>query len=181
MNDIIFLRIFSLAHQSNFLDWLIVFSAETFGYIMVVVAFIYLFFQIDGVFDYHTPFLQLKNKFKEISLVFFTSIFAWGLSGILKHFIISPRPFLYFENLKPLFLHGGFESFPSGHAMFFSALAMSLYFIHKRVGIIFIFVALIVGFARIAAGVHFPIDIFTGYILGSTIALVFNLIFRKNK
>lgn len=181
MNDIIFLKIFSLAHQSLFLDWLIVFSAETFGYIMIVVAFIYLFFHIDGVFDYHTPFLQLKNKFKEISFVFFTSIFAWGLSGILKHFIISPRPFLYFENLKPLFLHGGFESFPSGHAMFFSALAMSLYFIHKRIGTIYIVVALIIGLSRVAAGIHFPIDILFGYIFGIILAFIFKLIFRKNK
>lgn len=179
MNDIIFLKIFSLAHQSNFLDWLIIFSAETFGYIMVMVAFIYLLSHTDGVFDYRTPFLQWKNKFKEIFLVFFTSIFAWGLAEILKNFIITPRPFLYFENLKPLFVHGGMESLPSGHAIFFSALAMSLYFIHKRIGIIFIFVALIVGLARIASGVHFPIDIFVGYIIGSSIALIFNLIFRK--
>lgn len=180
MNDIIFLKIFSLAHQSIFLDWLIVFSAETFGYIMVVVAFIYLLFHTDGVFDYHTPFLQWRNKFKEIFFVFFTSVFAWGLAGVLKHFIFSPRPFLYFENLKPLFVHGGFDSFPSGHAMFFSALAMSLYFIHKRIGTIFIFVALIIGLARIASGVHFPLDIFVGFILGSSIALIFKLIFRKN-
>jgi len=181
MNNIIFLKIFSLAHQSPFLDWLIVFCAETFGYIMVVVAFIYLLIHIDGVFNYKQPFLQLINKFKELFLVFFTSIFAWILAEILKHFIVSPRPFLYFQNLTPLFVQGGMDSFPSGHAMFFSALAMSLYFIHKRLGIIFIFVALIVGFARIASGVHFPIDVFTGYILGSVIALIFNLIFRKKE
>ncbi|NVN97384.1 phosphatase PAP2 family protein [Candidatus Nomurabacteria bacterium] len=179
MNNIIFLKIFSLAHQSSFLDSLIVFCAETFGYLMIAVAFIYLLFHMDGVFDYRKPFLQWRNKFKEIFLVFFTSVFAWGLAEVLKNFIISPRPFLYFQNLKPLFVHGGMDSFPSGHAMFFSALAMSLYFIHRRIGIIFIFVALIVGFARIASGVHFPIDIFIGYILGSVIALIFNLIFRK--
>lgn len=180
MNDFIFLKIFSLAHQSAFLDWLIYFSAETFGYIMVFVAFIYLLTHTDGVFNYRRPFLQWKNKFKEIFLVFFTSISAWVLATILKSLIVAPRPFIYFENLKPLFVHGGMDSFPSGHATFFSALAMSLYFIHKRIGIIFIFVALIVGFARIASGVHFPLDIFTGYILGSTIALILSLIFRKN-
>ena len=179
MNDIIFLKIFSLAHQSVFFDWLIVFFAETFGYIMVVVAFIYLLYHTDGVFNYRKPFLQWRNKFKEIFLVFFSSVFAWVLAEILKHFIVSPRPFLYFQNLTPLFVHGGMDSFPSGHAMFFSALAMSLYFIHKRIGILFIFVALVVGLARIASGIHFPIDIFTGYILGSVIALIFNLIFRK--
>ncbi len=181
INNIIFLKIFSLAHQSPFLDWLIVFSAETFGYIMIVVAFIYLLFHTDGVFDYKNPFLQLKNKFREIFFVFFTSLFAWGLEAVMKHLISSPRPFLYYQNLTPLFVHGGMDSFPSGHAMFFSALAVSLYFVHRRIGILYIFVALIVGLARIAAGIHFPVDILAGYLVGSIIALIMNLIFVKIK
>jgi undecaprenyl-diphosphatase len=79
----------------------------------------------------------------------------------------------------PLFLHGGMDSFPSGHAMFFGALAMSLFFVHKRMGYLYFVVALIVGLARIAAGVHFPVDIFVSYILGIIIAYIFKLIFGK--
>ena len=72
------------------------------------------------------------------------------------------------------------DSFPSGHAMFFGALAMSLYFVQKRIGYMYFVVALIVGLARVASGVHFPIDIFVGYILGILIAIIFKLILRKN-
>ncbi|MFA6515337.1 MAG: phosphatase PAP2 family protein [Candidatus Paceibacterota bacterium] len=179
MNTYLFYLIYSLAHQSVTLDWLIVFSANTFGYIMVFIAFIFLFFHTDGVFDYRTPFLQFKNKIKEIVLVFSSSLFAWIIVTIVKFFILSPRPFIFFENVKPLFLYGGMDSFPSGHAMFFGALAMSLYFIHKRMGYLFFVVALIVGIARIASGVHFPIDILVGYILGIIIAYIFKLIFYK--
>ena len=146
---------------------------------MVAVAVIYLFFHIDGVFDYRKPFLQLNNKIREIFYVFFSSVSAWILAEILKHFIVTPRPFIYFQNLTPLFVHGGMDSFPSGHAMFFSALAVSLYLVHKRLGIVYILVALIVGLARIASGVHFPIDILCGYILGTFIAIFFKLIFKK--
>jgi len=175
MNHIIFFNLYSLAHQSVFLDWLIIFSANTFGYIMVFLAIVFLIFHTDGVFDYHAPFLQFKNKLKEISFVFITSISAWIIATIIKSFIFSPRPFMVFENVKPLFVHGGMESFPSGHAMFFSALALSLFFVHKRIGYLFFIVALIVGLARVASGVHFPIDILFGYILGIIIALIFNL------
>lgn len=179
MNDTIFFYLYSFAHQSFYLDWLIVFCSDNFGYIMVCLAVIFLVFHTDGVFDYRTPFLQFKNKFKEVSFVLVTSVSAWVIEGVLKLLIVSPRPFLVFENVKPLFLHGGMDSFPSGHAMFFSALAVSLYFIHKRIGVLFFVVALIVGLARIAAGIHFPIDILFGYIFGIIVALIFRLIFRK--
>jgi len=180
MNNKIFFDLYNLAHQSINLDWLIVFSANNFGYIMVFIAFIFLIFHTDGVFDYRAPFLQLKNKIKEIILVFSSAVSAYIFEYILKLLMPSPRPFLYFENVKPLFLHGGMDSFPSGHAMFFGALAMSLYFVHKRIGYMYFAVALIVGVARVAAGVHFPIDILVGYILGVIVACIFKLILKKN-
>ena len=179
MNDYLFFSLYSLAHRSSFLDWLIVFSANNFGYIMILLAVIFLIFHTDEIFDYRTPFLQFKNKFKEIFLVFSSSIIAWVIATILKAIISTPRPFIVFENIKPLFLHGGLDSFPSGHAMFFGALAMSLYFVHKRIGTFYIIIALIVGLARIIAGIHFPVDIFFGYIFGIIIAIIFNLIFKK--
>jgi undecaprenyl-diphosphatase len=181
MNNQIFFNLYNLAHQSVFLDWLIVFSASLFGLIMVFLAIIFLFFHTDGKFDYRQPFLQLKNKTKEIAQVFFSGIFAYILANVIKHFIISPRPFILFENIKPLFLHGAMDSFPSGHATFFSALAVSLFLKHRRIGIYYIFVALIVSLARVIVGIHFPIDILTGFILGIIIALFFNLIFNFKK
>lgn len=178
MNHSIFIYLNNLSHQSVFLDWLIVFCADNFGYMMIFIAMVFLIFHTDGVFDYRAPLLQFKNKFKEVTFVFSTSFFAWIVANIVKNFIISPRPFIFFENIKPLFVHGGMDSFPSGHAMFFGTLAMSLYFIHKRMGILYIFVALIIGGARIAAGVHFPVDIAFGYIFGVIIALISKRIFK---
>jgi len=179
MNYYLFFSLYSLAHRSDFLDWLIIFCADNFGYIMVFIAFIFLVFHTDGVFDYRAPFLQIKNKIKELFFVFSAGISAYIFVSILKSFIFSPRPFLLFEEVRPLFLHGGVDSFPSGHAVFFSALAMSLFFVHKRVGILYFVVALIVGLARITSGVHFPLDILVGYILGISIAILFRFIFKK--
>ena len=181
INLYMFNLIFSLAHRSNFLDWLIVFCANDFGYIMIFLAVIYLVFYADGAFDYHMPLLQAKKKAKDIILVFSSAVIAYIGEYFLKSLMPSPRPFLYFENIKPLFLHGGMDSFPSGHAMFFGALAMSLYFVNKKMGYLYFVVALIVGLARVASGIHFPVDIFFGYIFGIIIAVIFEFIVNKNK
>ncbi len=179
MNHDIFFSLYNLAHQSIFTDWVIVFSTSLFGKMMIVLAIIFLVFHTDGVFDYKKPFLQLKNKILEMTLVLFSILIPWGISAVIKYVVASPRPFLVFEEIKPLFLHGGFDSFPSGHATFFSALAVSLFLRHKRIGIIYIVVALIVSLARVASGVHFPIDILAGWIIGSTGAFVLYKIFNK--
>jgi len=100
MNDTIFFSLYSLAHQSTFLDWLIIFCANSFGYIMVFVAFLYLIFHEDGVFNYRVPFLQFKNKSKEVLLVFSASMSAWILATVAKSFIFAPRPFMLFENVR---------------------------------------------------------------------------------
>jgi undecaprenyl-diphosphatase len=181
MNQIIFIYLHNLANQSFFLDWLIIFSSNLFGMIMLGFAIIFLFFHRDGVFDYRQPFLQLKNKIKEISLVFLSGVVAWAVSAIIKYIVMASRPFIVYENLKPLFLHGALDSFPSGHATFFMALAVSLFLKHRRFGAYYIIVALIVSLARVIAGIHFPIDILFGWILGALIAFIFGYIFQKKK
>jgi hypothetical protein len=99
MNNKIFFDLYSLAHQSVTLDWLIVFCANNFGYAMVFLAFVFLFLHTDGVFDYKAPFLQFKNKIKEIALVFSSAIAAYIFEYILKTLMPAPRPFIYFHNI----------------------------------------------------------------------------------
>jgi membrane-associated phospholipid phosphatase len=50
------------------------------------------------------------------------------------------------------------------------ALAVSIFFSHKKMGYVFIALAFVIGFARIAGGVHFPVDILGGFILGALVA-----------
>lgn len=180
MNNTIFIQIHSLAYQSKVLDWLILFFANPFIYISILVAIIFLVFYTDGRFDKRNLSLKYNTRIrlKNLYFVFSSSVVAWIITDVLKSMIAHPRPFIVFENLKPLFLHGGMDSFPSGHATFFGALSVSLYLINKKVGMYFMLGALLVGFSRIAGGVHFPVDILFGYIIGISVALIFSLIFR---
>ena len=181
MNTTIFFSLYDLAHQSKVLDWLIVFSANNFGYIMVFLALVYIFFYENSIFKSKISRQDIKDRIKKTIKVFSAPLAGWVFAEVIKSLIHSPRPFLYFQNVKPLFLHGGFDSFPSGHSFFFAALATSLYFENKRMGLAYVVVALIVGLARIASGVHFPVDVFFGYVFGFLIALIFKAIFNKIK
>ena len=163
MNTTIFFFFYNLAHQSKILDDLIIFFALYFPYVVVVLAAIFLLF---------------LHKKKEILLVFFSGALAWILAYVLKFFFHTLRPFDVFSTVRSLIPESGF-SFPSGHATFFMALAVSIFFYHKKAGYVFMFFALLIGLARIIAGVHFPIDILGGFVLGGLISCLVAF-FRKN-
>lgn len=168
MNNTIFYFFYNLAHKSDFFDRLVIFTANTLSYFVVVLAVIFLLFHHE-VLPSQNPLKEFVKRWRKIILVFFSSGLAWVLAKILKILIHTPRPPEALTNIYPLFTENGF-AFPSGHATFFMALAISIFLSHKKAGYVFIVFALLIGFARIGAGVHFPVDILGGFILGSGVA-----------
>lgn len=168
MNYTIFFFFYSFAHQSQILDDVIIFFAVYFPYVVIILAGLFLLFHHE-IFGAAEPFRVFMQKKKEILLVFFTGIVAYLIADILKIFIHTLRPFDAFSNVHALISETGY-SFPSGHATFFMALAFSLFFAHKKAGYVFMFFALLIGIARIIAGVHFPIDILGGFVLGGIVS-----------
>lgn len=107
---------------------------------------------------------------------------AWLISAGMKAFFAISRPFIEFPDIIPLFLHGGNDSFPSGHATLFAALGVAIYLHHRKVGAVFIFLAFCIAVARVIAGVHFPVDIVVGWALGSiTSYLVYRYLRQHHK
>ncbi|MEK7128261.1 MAG: phosphatase PAP2 family protein [Patescibacteria group bacterium] len=163
MDNQIFFFFYNLAHQSQIFDGIVSFFAVYFIYIVIISALLYLFFYY--------------NK-KEFIFLCVSLGLAWVFAKILKILFHTQRPFEMFSQVQSLFSETGY-AFPSGHTMVASAIAFSIFFTHKKVGYIFIFFALLIGLARIIAGVHFPIDILGGFVLGLAAgALV--AYFRKN-
>jgi membrane-associated phospholipid phosphatase len=172
MNNQIFFFLYNLAHQSKIFDDIVIFFAVYFPYIVIILAGLFLLFNHE-VFKAENPFQVFLQKKKEILMVFFIGIIAYLADTIIKIIIHTQRPFDLFPQIRPLFSESWY-SFPSGHATFFMALAFSLFFLHKKAGYIFMFFALLIGIARIIAGVHFPIDILGGFCLGFLVAYLFN-------
>jgi len=160
MNETIFNAINSIAFRSEFLDSAIIFFADKFGLILLFGLVYYLFTHKDR-----------KKGVRDVIVVITAGLLAWALAHVLKAVFVSPRPFLVLDSVNQLIEHGDHDSFPSGHASFFSTLAISFYFYHKRLALIYIIGALIIGFARVAAGIHWPGDILGGYILGGAVAI----------
>jgi undecaprenyl-diphosphatase len=120
-----------------------------------------------------------------IALVLCTLYRRWGVLGLtivavaladvtatgLKGLFDRPRPPLRYPNQDPLVAVPDTASFPSGHAATSFAGATILAFAFPRVAPLFYVLASAVGFSRVYLGVHYPLDIVGGAVLGTLIAL----------
>ncbi|OGJ04115.1 hypothetical protein A3G06_01325 [Candidatus Nomurabacteria bacterium RIFCSPLOWO2_12_FULL_46_14] len=155
MNREIFYFFYNLANRSPFFDQTIVFFAVYFPFIAATLAAV--------LFGFY------YKKRRELIFIFLAAGLAWLIAYFLKDFIASGRPFVSLADISSLFLKESY-AFPSGHAAFFGALAVAIFLNHRQAGYVFIIFALLIGAARIAAGVHFPIDILGGFVLGALVA-----------
>ncbi len=168
MNESIFHAFNSLAGQNYAIDQLIIFLSSWFGYLLIAGLFIFLIFHKDK-----------KEGLRDLFVVLVSAITAYALVKIAKEFLPSPRPFEVLTHANILYEHGGGDSFPSGHATFYSALAAALYFYHKKIAIWYAIGALLIGLSRIAVGIHWPVDILAGYILGGIIGGGVYFVYKK--
>jgi len=158
-NETIFYFFNNLAGQNLNFDSLVLFIAEPFGIILIFGLLFFLFAH------------EHKGQgIRHIAVVLSAAVAAWIISKIIKYLYFSPRPFVALDGINVLFEHGGNDSMPSGHATFFSALSVAVFFYHRILGLLYILGAILIGLSRIVAGVHWPLDILAGYILGGCIA-----------
>lgn len=105
-------------------------------------------------------------------------VIAWSFSQLVKWLHHTPRPF-EINGHTPLTLFANSDgSFPSGHTALAFALATSVLLHHRRLGLIFITAALLVGAGRVLSNVHYPIDIIAGAAIGITTALLLHQFHR---
>ncbi|RJQ35967.1 phosphatase PAP2 family protein [Candidatus Parcubacteria bacterium] len=88
------------------------------------------------------------------------------VAGAIRYFYDRPRPFEVVDNARQLIDHAIGASFPSGHAVFFFALAAGIWPYYKKTSAAFFGAAMLVSIGRIMGGVHWPSDIIAGAILG---------------
>jgi len=101
-------------------------------------------------------------------------IFTDTIIGILKVLINEPRPFITLDSVNLLVNESDPYSFPSGHTGNIFALATALGFSWKfniknksiKLAWLLIPLAFIIGFSRIYVGVHYPLDVLVGLIIG---------------
>ncbi len=121
--------------------------------------------------------LFYKKKMFGFSLLFLAGMGAWFLARILKMIFHTARPFVDMA-ITPLAYESS-SGFPSEHMAVFTGLAVVSYFLNKKLGIILGVIAMLIGLSRIVIGVHYPIDIIGGAIVGGIVGYLFIKLFKK--
>lgn len=185
MSISLFITINSWAGQSQWLDRFMVFSAEWLGYFLVLLLltpWLATFFIKNNWLSSLARSVLLKwSYYKEMLVVAFGSavISRFLFVNIIRYFYYDPRPFLVLPDIHQLIDHETTSSFPSGHASFYFALAAGVYLYNKKAGWWYLASAGLIGFARIFIGVHWPLDILVGAILGVITAVIIKHLKQK--
>ena len=148
---------FVVLHRIGWLDWLFVGLSRigTLGLVWVAIAaLVALLLRRPGVF------------FLTVSAVAFADL----LSFALKFVVDVDRPPLRYASPEPIVRLPTDHSFPSGHtATSFAAALVLARAVPQRAWLFYVLAAAI-GFSRIYVGVHYPLDVLGGALLGLLVA-----------
>jgi len=106
-----------------------------------------------------------KNLRRIFWLVFAVILARFSIAELIHLLWPRPRPFVE-NSVQVLINHAPTPSFPSGHASACFALSYIVYHYNKKAGIIFFIASFLVSIARVFVGVHWPLDIIGGAIVG---------------
>lgn len=117
-------------------------------------------------------FFILRKK-EVTSHAVFAVVTVFIVSVLLKELYLVPRPFTHpgvasYAGLARL------SSFPSLHAALAFGLATTVALHQRRFGIFLLVIAAMISVGRVAAYVHYPIDIAFGILIGVLVGLFFD-------
>jgi len=156
LNARLFLLINNISHHSRVLDAIMIFFAR-YAPFLLIGFLIYLWFLTREMGRRMAVRAAVSGAL---------SIGAARVIGLL-HYQAIPSV-LGFG--RPLILHAANNSFPSDHASFSFGLAMSLLFSGSGLWPQAMAIAILIAFARVFVGVHFPLDVAVGAAVGALAA-----------
>jgi undecaprenyl-diphosphatase len=102
---------------------------------------------------------------------------ADGVVSLCNLFLFRSRPFNEIP-VQVLINKPWDSSFPSNAATVFFALAFAVWLSKPRTGAVLLALVTVLGLGRVYVGMHYPLDILGGAIIGCTCALAVRMVFR---
>jgi undecaprenyl-diphosphatase len=151
------------------LDVAAIFFAEYLPYLLAAGFLVLVFYQPGA-----------RRKFYLFAEGALAVILARGIvTEAIRFFYNVPRPFALL-GFSPLISESG-ASFPSGHMAWFFALALIMWFTNRKWGIWYFVLSAVMGVARIYAGIHWPLDILGGIVVGLASGWFIHWLFRGTR
>ncbi len=113
-----------------------------------------------------------KIKKEQVLHALFASLTAWIIALLIKYLFPTVRPFVVNGAEVQVLFTPKDGAFPSVHTALAFALATTIFIHDKKVGSVFLILAIFIGIARVLANVHYPVDIVGGAFLGILTAAV---------
>ncbi|MEX2006632.1 MAG: phosphatase PAP2 family protein [Candidatus Saccharimonadales bacterium] len=115
-------------------------------------------------------------KDKKIRRQFTLTLLVAGLTSylaaqLIKAQVASPRPYIS-EGTTPLFYPSNDYGFPSDHTLLAAFLAFCILPYRRRLGAVLAVAAILIGWVRVASGVHYFVDVVAGFVLAGTVCWV---------
>lgn len=116
---------------------------------------------------------------------FAAALLAWVIAQMLKSVLPSVRPFVVNVELPLTYTLHFDNAFPSSHTAIAFGLATTLWLHNRKLGIVYLAMAVLIAVGRVFANVHYVLDVVIGGMIGTMVAVIidklhlFRLLKRK--
>ncbi len=148
------------------MNTLIVLTAK-YLYLVIILIAIVIFFKANR-----------QDKIRLIKLAVIAGPLALIMVFISSHLFYDTRPFVA-QNIQPLLPHSPDNGFPSDHTLISMLVALSIYQVKKRAGILLIILAIVVGASRVLAYIHYPVDILGSIVIAMVAVGIASFVLRR--
>ena len=152
----------SLAGRSSVLDHLAVFGARYLIFMIVLLAFCLVFVSRVAA--------QRRLNLKIVIGAALSAGWGYLIDLLIAALVNRPRPFTIGLGHDIYSTMISSSSFPSRHTTIAFALATMVFLGHKKFGAALLILAALVGLSRVFVGVHYPVDIIAGMLIGAGVA-----------
>lgn len=150
-------------------------------YAVILLSVLWFVFTIFQLYPISNGFKEFVSRLLLKGIVIF--IVPVGISVVVSEAIskvyVRQRPFVADSNVHLLVPHSADGGMPSHHLVFMAALITTIYFYQARLSLLLAVMALLTGFGRVAAGIHYPTDIIAGIAIGIAIAYLYRIVLLK--